>query len=91
MAAPDEWQPVAKPKRDTRHYMKQGRALQLQKELNVAGFAAAMISPEARRLQDTGLVYARVLRGDEEPALGPGEVSLPVGNKYGDAIVFVRK
>jgi hypothetical protein len=84
-----EWS-VPKKKRDTRNYMRCEEATALGKQLNISGFAAAMVSTESRALQDQGFVFDRVLRGDEEYDGDNGEKIVSIDNKYGDYLVFVQ-
>lgn len=59
-----EWQ-SPKRKRDNRQYVRYNDALATGKELDITGFADAMVSAESRQLQDQGYVFRRVRRGDE--------------------------
>jgi len=85
----DAWL-IPKKKRDNRNYIRQNNARDLEKTLKITGFAEAMISAKSRHLQDQGYVFERVLKGDETRSLGEGEVAVPIENKYGDALIFVK-
>ncbi len=85
-----EWQ-TPKQKRDTRHYVRYGDAARMGEKLNIAGFADAMVSVASRQLQDRGFVYDRVHKGDDGDDADDGEVLVPIGNKYADSLVFVKK
>lgn len=91
------WVDVIKKKRPKHKYISYTTALRYQRDLDITGLAAVLISTESRNLQADGWVFSRVIRGDvDNPEPVPSDTLdvsytwLLVANKWSDKALFVR-
>ena len=71
--------------------MSNREAFQLQRRYDIMGLAAVLTSPVSIGMQRRGWKFSRVVKGTEPPSTEPltsNEKMLPVGNKWGDSVVF---
>ncbi len=79
-------------RRQCQHLIRYAEAHRLEKEQNIRGLAAALLSKTTRDKQFNGWAFSGVIRPEDDPSELPEEDTWTIENfnRYGDSILFVR-
>ena len=105
MADGEGWMVAGSKKKDRRDrraqhkYISETTAMKLQRDLDITGLAAVLLSTESRNLQEDGWLFDGIVKNDEsadqqedpENTDSTEYISLPIPNKWGDRALFSRK